>query len=123
MSEILAQATLNTFPFHQHLTPGPIYAPAFLLVELQIRGAGTRAQAYWTNIITSIANPITTPFITQSHFGNVLRASFQSNQSTIFFIYPFPPLWLAKLNTRGFHHHEPVLVCQLLSRTYLMTYN
>ena len=84
MSEILAQATLNTFPFHQHLTPGPIYAPAFLLVELQIRGAGTRAQAY-TNRITNNAITITTPFATQSHFGYVLRTSFQSDQFIIFF--------------------------------------
>ena len=70
-----------------NLTPDPtdcVYT-SWVHHPPDIKGCWIRAQAYWTNIITSIANPITTPFMTQSHFGNVLRASFQSNHSIVFF--------------------------------------
>jgi len=46
----------------------------------------TLGQAY-TNRITNNAITITTPFATQSHFGYVLRTSFQSNQSIISFLF------------------------------------
>ena len=53
---------------------------------------------------------------TTSHFGQWPNSP--SITLTIYFhIFSFSPLWLAKLDTQGFNHHEPVLVCALANHS------
>ena len=77
------------------MTPDPIYAPAFLLVELQIRGAGTRAQAY-TNSITNNAIVIGMAFKAQTHAGNTSQPSL-----IISFIFILSSIILLTLTVKG----------------------
>ena len=93
-------ALFGSILVRHRLTPDPL---AWALRPTLPQWIG--AQAY-TNNITSKPSAIPKPFKAQSHFGNTSQPSL-----IISFIFPFSPLWLAKLNTRGFHHHEPFLVC------------